>query len=345
MSLRTKEKDAFADEEKPIKAVAHWVPLNLLRKSRLGSAKAYDHGGDAILKENPNFQLDGTIFKSVKSPLARAALRARLCMEPYWSDGAVAAIEKRILAIPRAPDYDAGIIDFMNTDCDFAMEHADGSFMDHLQFCYEYCAAHMKTASPNVLLLHSVLGVGTNYFPCAVDKIPKLEALLTPQEMIHVSAFPSVLRLLLTGDLLRDLAKRASETIASITMHRVIDNKLIVLEADDFWLHLNYQLIHLLDFLPLLDWAKAVRGDAFLAPFAALHAFLKTKDKLLATVDYDLKDVKPSASSDKNASLSLGYLITTYIPSDIQLAIGARQVRAFSKAVGHDLSYELHYAG
>ncbi|KAH8092444.1 hypothetical protein JL720_5417 [Aureococcus anophagefferens] len=56
---------------------------------------------------------------------------------------------------PRAPDYAPPLLQFMNEDCDFAMEHADGSFMDHLQFCSSTGRA-LPGESPNVLLLHSV---------------------------------------------------------------------------------------------------------------------------------------------------------------------------------------------
>ena len=44
------------------------------------------------------------------------------------------------------------------------MEHADGSFIDHLQFCYEYSFSHFKDHSPRVLFLRlscqMVLGFG-----------------------------------------------------------------------------------------------------------------------------------------------------------------------------------------
>ena len=52
--------------------------------------------------------------------------------------------------------------------CQVKAEHADGSFMDHLLFCHDYCAVHFKGHSPRVLLLHSILGVGTNIFPIKV---------------------------------------------------------------------------------------------------------------------------------------------------------------------------------
>ena len=51
------------------------------------------------------------------------------------------------------------------------MEHADGSFMDHLQFCFEYSHAHMAGVSPRILLLHSIMGVGTNHFPLTARRV------------------------------------------------------------------------------------------------------------------------------------------------------------------------------
>ena len=84
----------------------------------------------------------------------------------------------------------------MMNDFNFAMEHADGSFMDHLKFCYEYSATHFRAHSPRVLLLHSILGVATNYFPMKAELLPKLQGMLTDFENTHVEAFPSILRLL-----------------------------------------------------------------------------------------------------------------------------------------------------
>lgn len=326
------------------KAVARWVELNLIRKCRLGMGGARDHGGEVVLVEDDGFHLDATIFRTVRSPISRAVLKARLRLQPHWKNEAVSSIVKQARSVPRAPDYNAAVLDFMNTQCDFAMEHADGSFMDHLQFCYEYCSAHLATESPVVLLLHSVLGVGTNYFPCGPDKIPILRSLLTPKEFAHVEAFPSVLRLVLRRSLLEDLEKGAAQKATKISMHRVIDNAPICLEIEALWLQLNYQLIHLLDFLPLLDWKFAINNDVFLAPFARLHALLLKNNQLRANVNYNLKEAKPADCDSKRVSLSLGKLIVDYVPGEIQLAIGARQVASFSKAIGHDLTYQFHYA-
>lgn len=64
--------------------------------------------------------------------------------------------------------------------------------MDHLHFCRDYSAAHYKGHSPTPLLLHSICGVATNLFPMEPAKLPQLAKLLTPDELTHVTAFPSV---------------------------------------------------------------------------------------------------------------------------------------------------------
>ena len=47
--------------------------------------------------------------------------------------------------------------------------------------------------------------VAQNCFPMEANKIPTLERLLTVDEFAHVAAFPTVLRLLIHGPLLREL--------------------------------------------------------------------------------------------------------------------------------------------
>ena len=41
---------------------------------------------------------------------------------------------------------------------------ADGTFLEHLLFCHDYAARHSEDHSPNVALLHSILGTATNTF-------------------------------------------------------------------------------------------------------------------------------------------------------------------------------------
>lgn len=89
---------------------------------------------------------------------------AKLSKREAWRPDVLAQIEEgfaRVAAsLPRHVTDDAPIYKFMATQCDFALEHADGSFMDHLHFCADYAALHMSQHSPRVLLLHSICGVG-----------------------------------------------------------------------------------------------------------------------------------------------------------------------------------------
>ena len=90
-----------------------------------------------------------------------------------------------------------------------------------------------------------------------LEKLPTLKSLLTEEEMCHVEAFPTVLRLLIHGPLLKELQRLTPEklkTLKSIKMHRLLDNALIEMEAEDFWVHLNLQMIHAIDFLPAASW-------------------------------------------------------------------------------------------
>ena len=75
---------------------------------------------------------------------------------------AAALIEKLYKEkVPALPSLEPSILQFMQSECNFKCEHADGSFMDHLYFCSDYCSVHYKEVSPKVLFLHSIMGVGT----------------------------------------------------------------------------------------------------------------------------------------------------------------------------------------
>eukprot|EP00928_Gymnodinium_smaydae_P088092 TRINITY_DN72237_c0_g1_i1.p1 TRINITY_DN72237_c0_g1~~TRINITY_DN72237_c0_g1_i1.p1 ORF type:complete len:337 (-),score=69.18 TRINITY_DN72237_c0_g1_i1:53-1063(-) len=318
--------------------------LDIRRKGQIAFARPSDHKDEVRVARQADFDLNRTIFGSVNGALPRAAIINRLDIEIFWSDAAVARIEHAFSSIPAAPSHDRGLLEFMRDDCNFSMEHADGSFMDHLQFCYEYSAANFAGQSPRVLLLHSIMGVGTNYFPMEVAKEPKLRNLVTETEMQHIEAFPSVLRLLLHGGLLDELADSSASRLGDLqglACHRVIDNGKIYLPADVFWVQLNYQLIHLLDFLPVANWAQRL-DDTFLAAFMPLHALLVRAGKLMAHIDFSLTDVgQPSRAAQP--PLSLGAVIDRILPSPLKRRLGRKAIADFSAAIGHSLRYELEW--
>ncbi len=104
------------------------------------------------------------------------------------------------------------------------------------------------------------MGVGTNFFPMGKDKIPQLQRLLTEFEFTHIEAFPSFVRLLAHRRLIQELLKLDSarlRQLEKISFFRVIDNQPLSLTTEQLFVQLNFQLIHLLDFLPASHWTKS----------------------------------------------------------------------------------------
>ncbi|KAI9028770.1 hypothetical protein DFJ74DRAFT_500606 [Hyaloraphidium curvatum] len=338
--------------------------LDVRRKAQLALGKAMDHGGDVRAAPQEGFDLDKTIFFSVESLPARVALKHRLGVELFWSDRAAEQVQRALDAADAAGGCptcfrgeakvpgeaklpgivlrpDQNVIDFMRDRCDFRMEHADGGFLDHLRFCFEYSQRHFRGPSPRVLLLHSIMGVGTNFFPMTVDKVPELKGLLTEDEYRHIEAFPSVLRLVNTKKLLEELQSRAADAgrLRSVRMHRVIDNAEITLTGEELWTHLNYQLVHLLDFLPAANWASQW-DDNFLSAFADLLALLRTSGQLRAHVDADLTQAQ---AGPDGRPLSLAKVLDALVPGQVRRRLAVRQQARFSELIGHSLAYELEW--
>ena len=107
------------------------------------------------------------------------------------------------------------------------------------------------------MLLHSILGTGTNTFAMAANKIPKLRSMLTEFEMLHVEARfrrCCVYSMIKTCSPSWSPTPHRLQTLQSVRFHRVIDNQQIEMSAEDFWIQLNYQMIHFVDFLPVANW-------------------------------------------------------------------------------------------
>ena len=223
------------------------IEHSVKRKQALVSAGPVDNAGAVTAVVDGTFNLSSTIFKtlpkgSMLEKIQLTKLDALLTFEPQ----AQADIEDSYqrLRPTLQDDADAALFHFMETECSFDTEHADGSFLEHLAFCREYCALHFPAGSSRVMLLHSICGVGTNAFPMSVDKLPQLASMLSAEEMAQVQAFPSILRLLVHGPLLDELAHLSATDVHLIRFHRVLDNVLLELSMPQFWQALNYQLIH-----------------------------------------------------------------------------------------------------
>eukprot|EP00656_Telonema_subtile_P047682 TRINITY_DN5500_c0_g1_i7.p1 TRINITY_DN5500_c0_g1~~TRINITY_DN5500_c0_g1_i7.p1 ORF type:complete len:174 (-),score=57.60 TRINITY_DN5500_c0_g1_i7:26-547(-) len=170
--------------------------------------------------------------------------------------------------------------------------------------------------------------MATNIFPMAQEKLPTLEGLILPEEMLHVSAFPSVQRTILNGTLFPAIRGKAA-AIQQVTMKRVMDNAPFTLNQEQFWVHLNYQLVHLLDFLPTVDWADNLDDPQF-GLFLELRALLMDEGKLMATVDADVVD----------AGLK-GVFIRPI--AAVKQMLSVKTINQYSADVGHDLRFDIKF--
>ncbi|MEM6996138.1 MAG: hypothetical protein AAF721_36865, partial [Myxococcota bacterium] len=294
----------------------------------------------------PRFDLDRTIFKTLEGRAARFVMRKRVGKEVFWSGEAAESIRQAYEETgvgESLPAVDDALMRFLIDDCDFDVEHADGSFLDHLYFCFEYTALHYPSQSALVMFLHSILGTGTNTFAMDAAKIPTLQGLLSPFDWAHTEAFPSVLRLLYAGPLREELRANLHrvDALASIEFRRVIDNAPITMSGEDFWIAMNYQLIHLVDFLPVANWS-ANRNDTSYILFRDLYELMTRAGKLDAKIDY-APARGPRTRTGEDATLG-GWLLSR-IPVSVSDAMARKSVERFSGRIGHSLEYTIDWGG
>lgn len=317
---------------------------SLQRKAAIAHGAALDHAGTVRVTPIANFDLDRTIFQTLEGAAPRFVMKTRIAKEAHWDEAVGARVQRAYEAVnvgARLPAIDAALLRFMVEECDFDVEHADGSFLDHLYFGFEYCAAHYPERSPLVMLLHSILGTGTNTFAMKAEKIPALRALLNDFDWRHIEAFPSVLRLLYDEGLRRELWANVHrlDAIESLRLHRVIDNAPITLSGEDLRVQLNYHLIHLLDFLPVANWSTHQNDTSFIL-FRDLNALLEKSGQKRVTLAYT-PAVGPRAPVGE--ALGLGARLTTLIPVRVSEKMSAASIRRFSQRIGHSLAYTLTF--
>jgi hypothetical protein len=321
------------------------IPVhNLQRKSAIANGGVRDHAGTVEVRALPGFDLNRTIFNTLEGALPRFVIKTRIAKEHAWPEDTRATVEGEYAATHLSrplPEVSTELLSFLGTECDFDVEHADGSFLDHLYFCYEYTHAHLPGRSPLVMLLHSILGTGTNTFAMTADKIPQLKDLMDDFDWRHVEAFPSMLRLLYGPSLRRDLwaNRHRLEALEALTLYRVIDNAELTLNAEDFWIQLNYQMIHLVDFLPVSNWDAHGNDTAFIV-FRDLYRFLKETGTLEATLDYT---PATSGAPVLGEPRTLGARLVDWLPTGLSEKMAAKSVERFSERMGHSMEYRLHW--
>ena len=318
---------------------------SIQRKAAIARGAALEHTGKVRIEPIANFDLDRTIFKTLEGRAARFVVTTRVGKEAHWDAAAARDVQAEYDAARAGhplPPVSPELMQFLVRECDFDVEHADGSFLDHLYFCFEYSVQHYPGRSPLVMLLHSILGTGTNTFAMRAEKIPELRKLMTPWEWAQTEAFPSVLRLLYAGGLRQELRENIHrpEAMASISFHRVIDNAPITMSGEDLWVALNYQLIHLVDFLPVANWSVHQNDTSFIL-FRDLYDLLERAGKREAIVGYTPTSRPRRMEGEPQG---VGSWLTTLIPVSASERMAARSVSRFSQRIGHSLDYRITWA-
>lgn len=315
------------------------------RKAAIARGAALEHTGHVRVEPIPDFDLDRTIFKTLEGSAARFVVTTRVGREAHWDAATARAVQAEYegaRASHPLPAVCPKLMQFLVEECDFDVEHADGSFLDHLYFCFEYTVQHYPRQSPLVMLLHSILGTGTNTFAMKAEKIPALRQLMSPQDWKQVEAFPSVLRLLYAGPLRRELRENLhrADALQSISFNRVIDNAPITISGEDFWVALNYQLIHLVDFLPVANWSRHQNDTSFIL-FRDLYDLLDKAGKREAMVGYAPAEPPRPPEGEPQG---VGAWLTTLIPVGVSERMAAKSVARFSERIGHSLDYRITWA-
>lgn len=318
--------------------------LNLQRKAALVAGGAVDHAGRVRVARMERFDMGRTIFGNLQGRLPRLMMRDKLGKEAFWSDPAVASIEADYATFEHdtpTPAIDSALLAFMEEACDFSMEHADGTFLEHLVFCHDYAARHFPGHSPNVALLHSILGTGTNTFAMPVERLEALRALLTDEEASQIEAFPSLVRLFYDQALLPELTANLHrlDDLVALHCHRVIDNAPLTLDAEALWVQLNYQLMHFVDFMPPANWG-ARRADPLMLQFQELSTFLDRAGKRWAKVDVTFPDRPTLPVGERPTVVST---IAGLLPPELTLKLARKSIRKYSAEIGHSLDYRLEW--
>lgn len=316
--------------------------LNLQRKAAIVAGGAVDHAGRVQVVPMDDFDMQKTIFGGLKGAIPRTVMQDKLAREAYWSGAAATQIESAFVDATSqapAPEVNPDLIDFMYDECDFSMEHADGTFLEHLLFCHDYAARHYQDYSPNVALLHSILGTATNTFAMPIEKFDALSERLTDFEALQIEAFPSVLRLFYDQGLLTELTANIHrlDELQELHCYRVMDNKRIVLDAENLWHQLNYHLMHFVDFMPSANWWLR-RNDPLLLMFQELSTFLDKAGKRNAHVDVAFPKVPTPTIGEKPTLVGR---LSAVLPASLTMKLARKTIREYSHEIGHNLDYRL----
>ena len=318
------------------------ITHSIQRQYTLLEGHSKDHAGDVQVRPIPNFDLDQTIFTTLEGKIPRLFMQSKIAKTVHWNADRQQEIDKAYTQLtdkhPSSP-IQPEILAFMTEYCNFNAEHADGSFLEHLLYGYDYAQLHYPNHSANVMLLHSILGTATNTFAMPIEHLDKLAALLSEFEFLHIAAFPSFLRLMYTPEFFQSLKDNHHriKDLKGIRFHRVIDNAPMEMDAENLWIQLNYHLMHFVDFLPVANWSTHF-SDPLLQMFLQLSNYLDSIGQRQATVNF----TPPTTSGQCiGEELSFGSKLSNWVPISLKMKLTTKSIRRFSSRIGHSMDFTL----
>ena len=112
------------------------------------------------------------------------------------------------------------------------------------------------------------------------------------------------------------------------------------MDAENFWIQLNYQLIHYIDFLPAANWSFHC-SDTFIQNFAELSRFLDKVNKRMAKVIFPVPSFNLNSVVQEDLSLESRFAVL--IPARLKKEAAVKSIRNFSKRIGHSLDFSFSW--
>jgi hypothetical protein len=174
------------------------------------------------------------------------------------------------------------------------------------------------------------------------EKLPQLAAILDSDELAHIQAFPSLLRVVIDHSLLEALRQVPDwSKITKLTFNRLIDGAPIELTRSQLIVHLNFHLIHHLDFLPVVDWPTRAT-DGMFQSFVDMYTLLEERGKLEAKVDLSSCGVGPDG--ERISLLDVKKWMERGEDRLMKREASCRMTQGFSQMIQHDTRFKIHLA-
>ena len=103
---------------------------------------------------------------------------------------------------------------------------------------------------------------------------------------------------------------------------------------------MNYQLIHLVDFLPVSNWSVHQNDTSFIL-FRDLYDLMQQGGRLDAKIDYAPAGARGSLQDEEMSFLGK---LATRLPLGLVEKLAGKSVARFSERIGHSLDYEARWS-